>query len=113
MQLGDEEHRATYDIEFLVINCWSPYNMILGQPNLFTFPMVSSFAHLKVKFPTPTGVRICKRDQKLLRRLNVRLLPEVESIMLIPLVKSWMRKGGELAELIDEVQLRDDPEKTS
>ena len=30
MRLGDNEHKVTRNVEFLTVDYWSPYNMILG-----------------------------------------------------------------------------------
>ncbi|XP_016178570.1 uncharacterized protein LOC107621036 [Arachis ipaensis] len=41
----------TCDIQYLVVNCFSPYNLILGRPFLNKFGAIVSTVHLCVKFP--------------------------------------------------------------
>ena len=67
IELGDGENYITRDIEFLVVDCWSPYNAILGKTSQSVFEMTISMPHLKIKFPTSTGVGVCAGDQQLAR----------------------------------------------
>ncbi|XP_016164607.1 uncharacterized protein LOC107607142 [Arachis ipaensis] len=48
---GEPPHTKTLDIQFLVVDCPSPYNIILGRPSLNTFGAIVSTVHLCVKFP--------------------------------------------------------------
>ncbi|XP_015959189.1 uncharacterized protein LOC107483087 [Arachis duranensis] len=41
----------TIDIQYLIVDCYSPYNMIMGMPTLNAFRIVVSTLHLYVKFP--------------------------------------------------------------
>ncbi|XP_072087170.1 uncharacterized protein [Arachis hypogaea] len=41
----------TSDIQYLVVDCFSPYNLILGRPFLNRFGAIVSTIHLCVKFP--------------------------------------------------------------
>ena len=50
--------------KFLVADCQSAYNMILGRPWIHDMGAVSSTLHQMVKFPTPWGIRIIKGDQE-------------------------------------------------
>nr|GEX65009.1 hypothetical protein [Tanacetum cinerariifolium] len=43
-------------MKFIVVRAPSPYNIILGRPNLKTLRAISSTIHLKMKFLTPKGV---------------------------------------------------------
>ena len=43
-------------VDFLIVNCPSFYNMILGRPTLNCLKAATSTYYLKVKFPTPNGV---------------------------------------------------------
>ncbi|XP_031258006.1 uncharacterized protein LOC116116045 [Pistacia vera] len=53
--LGDFDE-VTKVIEFLVVDCPSAFNGILGRPLLRQFKVVTSIYHLKRKFPTPMGI---------------------------------------------------------
>ena len=44
------------DIDFLVVDCPSSYNMIIGQPALNKFKTSTSTYYLKMKFPTENGI---------------------------------------------------------
>ncbi|XP_016173409.1 uncharacterized protein LOC107615905 [Arachis ipaensis] len=48
--LGEYSLSKTYDIQYLVVNCFSPYNLILGRPFLNKFGPIVSTVHLCVKF---------------------------------------------------------------
>jgi len=50
--------------KFLVVDCQSAYNMILGRPWIHDIGAVPSTLHQMVKFPTPWGIRIIKGDQE-------------------------------------------------
>ncbi|XP_015954111.1 uncharacterized protein LOC127747492 [Arachis duranensis] len=49
--LGKFPSSKTSDIQYLVVDCFSPYNIILGQPFLNRFGAIVSTIHLCVKFP--------------------------------------------------------------
>ncbi|XP_072071889.1 uncharacterized protein [Arachis hypogaea] len=49
--LGEHPLSKTNDIQYLVVNCFSPYNLILGRPFLNKFGAIVSTVHLCVKFP--------------------------------------------------------------
>ena len=52
-------------VEFVVIDCPSSYNVILGRPWIHDMKAVASTYHQTVKFPTPRGVEEIRRDQRL------------------------------------------------
>ena len=64
LQLGDGDNYVTKDVEFVVVDCFSPYNVILGRNTIWMFDMSISMPRLKAKFPTPTGVGVCVGDQE-------------------------------------------------
>ena len=75
LELGDGGLRyAMREVEFLVVDVESPYNVILGRNSINAFELVISMAHLKAKFLTPKGVGECKGDQKLARELYLKAL---------------------------------------
>nr|XP_025617189.1 uncharacterized protein LOC112709521 [Arachis hypogaea] len=49
--LGKFPLSKTSDIQYLVVDCFSPYNIILGRPFLNRFGAIVSTIHLCVKFP--------------------------------------------------------------
>ncbi|XP_048599764.1 uncharacterized protein LOC111201739 [Brassica napus] len=50
--------------KFLVVNCDSSYNMILGRSWIHDMGAVPSTLHQMVKFPTPWGKRAIRGDQE-------------------------------------------------
>ena len=52
----------------LVVNYPSPYNAILGRPTLGGTRAITSTYHLKMKFPTTTGVAEVRGDHKVTRQ---------------------------------------------
>ncbi|GFY87858.1 hydroxypyruvate reductase [Actinidia rufa] len=54
--LGTEPHQTTVWQDFILVDCPSPYNAILSRPTLGGTKAITSTYHLKMKFPTSTGV---------------------------------------------------------
>ena len=63
VNVGDYLQQITKDVTFLVIDCSSAYNAILGRPTLNLWKVVTSTYHLMIKFPTKYGVREVRGDQ--------------------------------------------------
>ncbi|GFZ01925.1 hypothetical protein Acr_15g0005340 [Actinidia rufa] len=61
-------HQTTVWQDFIVVDCPSPYNAILGRPTLGGIKAITSTYHLKMKFPTLTGIGEVKGDQKVARQ---------------------------------------------
>ncbi|XP_075675187.1 uncharacterized protein LOC142644466 [Castanea sativa] len=59
--------QVTKEIYFLLVNCPSTYNIILGRPALNRLRATTSTYYLKVRFPTTYGVGEIKGDQLLAR----------------------------------------------
>ncbi|GFZ18414.1 hypothetical protein Acr_27g0001530 [Actinidia rufa] len=66
--LGTEPHQTTVWQDFIVVDCPSPYNAILGRPTLGGIKAITSTYHLKIKFPALTGIGEVKGDQKVARQ---------------------------------------------
>ncbi|GFZ10804.1 hypothetical protein Acr_22g0002020 [Actinidia rufa] len=62
--LGTELHQTIVWQDFIVVDCPSPYNAILGRPTLGRIKAITSTYHLKMKFPTLTGIGEVKGNQK-------------------------------------------------
>ena len=52
----DYPQQITRDVTFLVVDCSSAYNAILGRPTLNSWKTVTLTYHLMIKFPTKNGV---------------------------------------------------------
>ncbi|GFS33374.1 hypothetical protein Acr_00g0028020 [Actinidia rufa] len=66
--LGTEPHQTTVWQDFVVVDCPSPYNAILGRPMLGGIKAITFTYHLKMKFSTLTGIGEVKGDQKVARQ---------------------------------------------
>ena len=66
--LGTEPHQITIWQDFIVVDCPSPYNAILGCPTLEGTRAITSTCHLKMKFPTSMGVGKVRGDEKVVRQ---------------------------------------------
>ncbi|XP_075663356.1 uncharacterized protein LOC142632930 [Castanea sativa] len=59
--------QLTYQLDFLVVDCPSSYNMIIGRPTLNCWKVATSTYCLKVKFSMKNGIGEVKGDQILAR----------------------------------------------
>ncbi|KAL5549136.1 hypothetical protein UlMin_004367 [Ulmus minor] len=64
VELGTHPCQHIQSVEFVVVDCPSSYNAIIGRPTLNTIRAVTSTYHLLVKFPTVGGIGILKGDQQ-------------------------------------------------
>ena len=58
----DYPQQIVRDVTFLVVDCSSAYNAILGRPTLNSWKAVTSTYHLMIKFPTEYGVGEVRGD---------------------------------------------------
>ncbi|XP_058084523.1 uncharacterized protein LOC131232302 [Magnolia sinica] len=56
MTAGKGRHQVTLQVDFLIINVPSVYNVILGKPSLNAMRAVVSTYHLMMKIPTKSGI---------------------------------------------------------
>ena len=64
---GTHPAQITKQVDFLIVDCPSSYNVILGRPTLNQLKAANSTYCLKVKFPTPHGIGEVCGDQLLAR----------------------------------------------
>ena len=62
MVVGAYPQQVTKDVNFLIVDCLSPYNAIIGRPTLNSWKAVTFTYHLSVKFPMEYGVRQVQGD---------------------------------------------------
>ena len=74
VMVGDYPQQITKDVLFLVVDCSSAYNAILGQPILNLRKAVTSTYHLMIKFPTEYGMGEVRRDQVAARECYIAML---------------------------------------
>ena len=63
ISVGDYPQQITQDVTFLVVDCSSTYNAILGRPTLNSWKAVTSTYFLMIKFPTDYGVGELRGNQ--------------------------------------------------
>ena len=61
--VGTQLRQLTGQLDFLVVDCLSSYNVIIGRPTLNIWKAATSTYCLKVKFPTDNGVGEVRGDQ--------------------------------------------------
>ena len=61
--VSDYPQQITKDVTFLMVNCSSVYNGILGRPTLNSWKATTSTFHPMIKFPTEYGIRELQGDQ--------------------------------------------------
>ena len=69
----------TRQLDFLIVDCPSSYNVIIGRPTLNKWKAATSTYCLKVKFPTDNGVGEVKGDQVLARECYQAVLAAKEN----------------------------------
>ena len=92
--------QLTRQVDFLVVDCPTSYNVIIGRPTLNKWKVATSTYCLKVKFPTDEGIREVKGDQVLVRECYQAVLAEKEN-------HTWVieEKEEEKMEALETVEL--------
>ncbi|XP_030924962.1 uncharacterized protein LOC115951997 [Quercus lobata] len=78
--VGAYPQQVTKDVNFLVVDCSSSYNAIIGRPTLNSWKAVTSTYHLSVKFPTDYGVGQVQGDQLVARECYLAMLATDEQV---------------------------------
>ena len=76
---GSYPVQLTRQVDFLVVDCPTSYNVIIGRPTLNKWKAATSTYCLKVKFPTDEGIGEVKRDQVLARECYQAVLAGKEN----------------------------------
>ena len=72
--VGDYPQQITKDVTFLVVDCSSMYNAILGRPTLNSWKTVALTYHLMIKFPTEYGIGEVREDQVAAHKYFIAML---------------------------------------
>ena len=75
--IGDYPQQITRDVTFLVVDCSSTYNAIIGRLTLNSWKAVASTYHLMIKFLTEYGVGELRGYQIAARKCYIAM-PEVD-----------------------------------
>ena len=79
VQTGSE----TVEVDFIVVDAYSPYTEIVAKPWLHTLGAVSSTLHQNVKYPSESQIKEILGDQAMARQCMVAAIqhkPEVEPL---------------------------------
>ena len=71
---SDYPQQITKEITFLIVDCSSAYNAILGRPTLNSWKAVTSTYHLMIKFLTEYGVGELRGNQVAARECYIAML---------------------------------------
>ena len=74
MTVGDYPQQITREVMFLVVDCSSAYNAILGRPTLNSWNAVTLTYHLMIKFPTDYGVGELRGNQVAARECYIAMI---------------------------------------
>ena len=77
--VGTQPRQLTRQLDFLVVDCPSSYNVIIRKPILNRWKAATSTYYLKVKFPTDNGVGEVRGDQILARECYQAVLATREN----------------------------------
>ena len=75
----------TVEVDFIVVDAYSPYTAIVARPWLHTLRAVSSTLHQKIKYPSGGKIEEILGDQTMAQQcmvVAIRHKPEVESVTL-------------------------------
>ena len=72
--VGSYPQQINKEVNFLVVDCSSLYNVIIGRPTLNSWRATMSIYHLSVKFPTKYGIGKMQGDQLAARECYVAIL---------------------------------------
>ena len=70
------------EVDFIVVDAYSPYTAIVARPWLHTLGAVSSILHQKVKYPSEGRIKEILGDQSMARQclvIAIQHKPEAES----------------------------------
>ncbi|KAL0433383.1 UNVERIFIED_CONTAM: hypothetical protein Slati_2672600 [Sesamum latifolium] len=73
LTLGEAPLRRTCLLKFLVVDIPSAYNVILGQPTLNAFRVISTY-HMKIKFPVDSRVGEVRADTLQARKCYIEAI---------------------------------------
>ena len=72
--VGSYPQQITKSVNFLVVDCSSLYNAIIGRSTLNSWKAVTSTYHLSVKFTTECGIGQAQGDQLATRECYLAMM---------------------------------------
>ena len=104
--VGAYPQQVTRNVNFLVVDCSSSYNAIIGRPTLNSWKAVTSTYHLSIKFPTEHGVGKVQGDQLAARECYLAMLAIDEQTQMMNIEER--RIVAEPTEALEEIPLDED-----
>ena len=110
VMVGACPQQITKEVNFLVVDCSSSYNIIIERLTLNSWKTVISIYHLSVKFPTDYGVGQVQGDQLTARECNLAMLAMDKHVQMMSIDEK--RVTTEPTEVLEDVPLdKKNPEK--
>jgi BarA-like signal transduction histidine kinase len=109
---GTYPKQATKKVDFLVVDCPSAYNVIIGRPTLNRLRAVTSTYHLLVRFPTENGIGEMKGDQAMARECYLTFV-SIEQVHQTLIVEERQNIAEPTEELEEVVLMEGDEKKTT
>ena len=110
MVVGAYPQQITKEVNFLVVDCSSSYNAIIGRPTLNSWKAITSTYYLSAKFLTEYGVGQTQGDQLATRECYLALLAMDGQIQTMSIEER--RVVAKPIEMLEDIPLdENDPEK--
>ena len=103
VMVGDYPQQITKDVTFLVVDCSSAYNAILGRPTLNSWKAITSTYHLMIKFPTDYGIGELRGSQMAARECYVVMMEMEDQVQALSIEEH--RTVMEPVEKLEEIPL--------
>ena len=108
--VGAYPQQITKDVNFLIVDCSSSYNAIIGMPTLNSWKAITSTYHLSVKFPTEHGVGQLQGDQLVTRECYLAMLALDEQVQTMNIEEKKVM--AETTEALEDIPLdENNPER--
>ena len=101
--IEDYPQQITRDVTFLIVDCSSTYNAIVGLPTLNSWKVVTSIYHLMIKFPTDYGVGEVQGYQIATRECYITMLEMDDHLQTMNIEER--RTMAEPVERVEEIPL--------
>ncbi|GAV66292.1 hypothetical protein CFOL_v3_09802 [Cephalotus follicularis] len=88
---GTTPRQTQVEMTFLVVDTLSPYNAIIGRPELNLMEAIVSTRHLLMKFPTRFGVGEARGDQQAARQCYITAISDKGKDKVLPIENVELR----------------------
>ena len=89
--VGAYSQQIAKEVNFLVVDCLSSYNAIIGWPISNSWKVVTSIYHLSVKFPTEYDIGQVQGDQLAARECYLAMLAMDEHVQTMNIKQSPLK----------------------